>query len=113
MHIFTVNSCYLSARSADACFPAWTESEDRNRAVVCGSPNEVANDPLKPNIFTFYYNEIMEDAYKQKKDVWNMIALTEADQLRQRMAWALSQIIVVTPNQVSISFNITLFSAIL
>ena len=36
----------------------------------------------------------------QKKDIWSMIALENDDQLRQRMAWALSQILVVTPNQV-------------
>lgn len=29
-----------------------------------------------------------------------MIALESNDQLRQRMAWALSQILVVTPNQI-------------
>lgn len=45
------------------------------------------------------------DSADQKKSVFYMIA-TEIDgegedQFRQRMAWALSQIIVVTPNQVS------------
>ena len=36
-----------------------------------------------------------------KKNVWAMIALEEDnDQLRQRVAWALSQILVVTPNQI-------------
>jgi uncharacterized protein (DUF1800 family) len=30
-----------------------------------------------------------------------MITLSSQDQLRQRMAWALSQILVVTPNQIN------------
>ena len=30
-----------------------------------------------------------------------MIALDSNDQLRQRMAWALSQILVITPNQIA------------
>lgn len=38
---------------------------------------------------------------KQKSDVWNMIALESSDQLRQRMAWALSQILVITSSQVN------------
>lgn len=37
----------------------------------------------------------------QKSNVWNMIALSAQDQLRQRMAWALSQILVVTPKQIN------------
>jgi uncharacterized protein (DUF1800 family) len=36
----------------------------------------------------------------QKKNLWNAIAISAEDQLRQRMAWALSQILVVTPNQI-------------
>ena len=95
-----VDSCYLSARSTNACTSSWTESEDDNRAVVCGSPGEVANDPLKPNTFVFPYQQNVESPQTQKKDVWNMIALNNQDQLRQRMAWALSQILVVTPKQV-------------
>jgi hypothetical protein len=40
------------------------------------------------------------DPGDQKSQVWNMIALQSEDQLRQRVAWALSQIIVVTEKQV-------------
>jgi uncharacterized protein (DUF1800 family) len=36
----------------------------------------------------------------QKSNVWNMIALSVQDQLRQRMAWALSQILVVSEKQI-------------
>ena len=45
-------------------------------------------------------NFINTDWESQKKHVWSMIALESNDQLRQRMAWALSQILIVTPNQV-------------
>ena len=38
---------------------------------------------------------------RQKTNVWNMIALSAQDQLRQRLAWALSQILVVTPRQIN------------
>ena len=96
----SVDTCYLSQASADACFPSWTESKYGNRAVVCGSPNEVANNPLGANTFSFPYNANFEYTDRQKSDVWNMIALSKDDQLRQRMAWALSQILVVTPSQV-------------
>ena len=68
--------------------------------MVCGSPGEVANDPLKTNTFVYPYSTNLDITPRQKKDVWNMIALNEEDQLRQRMAWALSQILVVTPKQV-------------
>ena len=37
---------------------------------------------------------------RQKENVWSMVALDAPDQLRQRVAWALSQIFVVTPNQI-------------
>ena len=33
----------------------------------------------------------------QKRTVWTEIAMTGSDQLRQRMAWALAQIITVVP----------------
>ncbi len=37
----------------------------------------------------------------QKITTWNMIALSSQDQLRQRMAWALSQIFVVKSKQIN------------
>ena len=35
---------------------------------------------------------------EQKKDIWFDIALNGEDQLRQRVAWALNQILVVSPS---------------
>ena len=80
--------------------------------VACGSLGEVANDPSLGNR---YHNFLtMDDDYKlgevtdylvQKYRVQNgkmmvnhMVALTSPDQLRQRMAWALSQIYQLAEN---------------
>mmetsp|Transcript_38999 Transcript_38999/g.90762 ORF Transcript_38999/g.90762 Transcript_38999/m.90762 type:complete len:1475 (-) Transcript_38999:89-4513(-) len=70
--------------------------------VVCGSENEVARDPEMANtIFEYSYDfparwsptgGMLTD---QKISVWRMINLKSPDQLRQRMAWALSQIFPV------------------
>ena len=38
--------------------------------------------------------------HQQKTKVWTMIALNSADQLRQRMAWALSQIVTVVEGNI-------------
>ena len=74
--------------------------------MVCGSPNEVANDPFLAgsaghgafDAFTAFNRttprEILEP---QKLSVWMDIALNARDQLRQRVAWILAQILVVSP----------------
>jgi len=78
---------------------------------TCGSPGEVANDPAAGNQVAFFsvfdsqneYTDIHFDnpfSYPphtrfSKSTVWTMKVLTGEDQLRQRMAWALSQIFVV------------------
>jgi hypothetical protein len=41
----------------------------------------------------------------QRETVWLQIALRSKDQLRQRMAWALSQILVVSPNSLQLTFQ--------
>jgi uncharacterized protein (DUF1800 family) len=69
--------------------------------VVCGSIGEVANVPSKGEGFQFAFDYIKDefdvafDMRKQRHTVWALTALTAPDQLRQRMAWALSQICVV------------------
>ena len=76
-----------------------------------GSPGEVANDPTLGNRWWFgkekwsnigAYNqqELLENfrsdkASNQKQKVFNAITLFAPDQLRQRVAWALSQTFVV------------------
>ena len=75
----------------------------------CGSPGEVANDPrlgaqLRYQLGTYEYGDLSHpgrtpgnliNSRSTKYAVWQNIALNCTDQLRQRMAWALSQIFVV------------------
>jgi cullin-associated NEDD8-dissociated protein 1 len=77
---------------------------------VCGSPGEVASDPAAGHHFSFYVDEPESvtdldydypraqevDRRLSKSTVWASVALHSQDQLRQRMAWALSQVLVVS-----------------
>eukprot|EP00957_Ditylum_brightwellii_P203958 15336926-Ditylum_brightwellii.AAC.1 len=68
--------------------------------VVCGSPGEVSNNPYSDDTFSVSVHinwdvESSSSLLRQKHAVWTMIALTANDQLRQRMAYALSQILVI------------------
>jgi hypothetical protein len=78
--------------------------------LVCGSPFEVANDlslggsqgrGAYDSKNTDFSSTNDDDFTKQKRIVWTQIAFAAKDQLRQRVAWALSQILVVTPSAVS------------
>eukprot|EP00746_Dinoflagellata_sp_MGD_P168408 gnl/MRDRNA2_/MRDRNA2_99843_c0_seq1.p1 gnl/MRDRNA2_/MRDRNA2_99843_c0~~gnl/MRDRNA2_/MRDRNA2_99843_c0_seq1.p1 ORF type:complete len:1948 (-),score=297.36 gnl/MRDRNA2_/MRDRNA2_99843_c0_seq1:198-6041(-) len=84
--------------------------------VVCGSPGEIANDPVKghrasffsifgnnnkdnPRIFWDSQYDVLYDygtPSVSRASVWLMKATYGNDQLRQRMAWALAQIFVVS-----------------
>merc|ERR1711862_536225 len=70
---------------------------DNSKVLVCGSPGEISNDLSQP--FQFDANTGFETISwtpgNNRKYVWLMIALKSSDQLRQRVAWALSQILVV------------------
>lgn len=78
--------------------------------LSCGSPGEVANDPAKGHQFRFYTTRDRADQdldnhffdrfadELSKSTVWTAKALYAKDQLRQRVAWALSQIFVVSAN---------------
>jgi hypothetical protein len=86
---------------------AYDSAKIQEGVVVCGSRGEVGNSPNLPasktNMFRLF--ESASSVYfngfgRQKENVWSMIALDAPDQLRQRVAWALSQIFVVTPNQI-------------
>ena len=92
---------------------------------TCGSPAEVGNDPSKGNLLKFYTvydsfvtndkflggptddhlsyfeSEIFEKQQQLvKATVWLRMALEAADQLRQRMAWALHQHFVASSLEV-------------
>jgi len=74
--------------------------------IVCGSPGEVANKPQLGSEFevlTFSSRQTQSsgDLARQRETVWTNIALGADDQLRQRMAWALSQILVIAKSAIS------------
>lgn len=77
--------------------------------LICGSPNEVSNDAsLGGSIrrgafdsFTKYFQTTSDNNLaRQKMIVWTQVALEADDQLRQRVAWALAQILVISPLEI-------------
>eukprot|EP01125_Pyxidicula_operculata_P014512 TRINITY_DN483_c0_g1_i1.p1 TRINITY_DN483_c0_g1~~TRINITY_DN483_c0_g1_i1.p1 ORF type:complete len:1976 (+),score=486.97 TRINITY_DN483_c0_g1_i1:20-5947(+) len=72
---------------------------------ICGSPGEVSNDPTLGNRYVLqtllpatYKNREIDFKYNQnsgKSIVWTNVAMTAPDQLRQRVAWALAQILTI------------------
>lgn len=89
--------------------------------LACGSPGEVANNPSKGHQFLFFlmhpdrdqdrdydnpYTPRINHHTVPKSATWTMKALYGEDQLRQRVAWALSQIYVTgTPGFTYDLFN--------
>ena len=78
-------------------------------AEACGSPAEVANDPTLGYQFMlphegFDFNgggsfEVLDqphDRNEGRSNVWASVAFNATDQLRQRVAWALSQVCVLS-----------------
>ena len=77
---------------------------------ACGSRAEVANDPLLGNTYYFRDDRCFKFSVKRmrrelefdhvlgrgKTMVWTNVAVKSKDQLRQRVAWALSQIFVLS-----------------
>ncbi len=71
--------------------------------VTCGSPGEVANDPTVGKYFVMNHERGTDwNLRDQKGDVFMNIAITAPDQLRQRVAFALSQILVVVDEATTI-----------
>lgn len=70
--------------------------------VVCGSPYEVKTDTLDTDGYfeSVYYGYKANRHSYQKATIWVLIALNSRDGLRQRVAWALSQILVISPEGV-------------
>ena len=73
--------------------------------LVCGSPNEVANNPelggtIKFGAFTTpTHLDFDGQKFRNQREIaWIMAVLTDAGQLRQRIAWVLSQILVISPD---------------
>ena len=82
-------------------------SDISSSANECQSPGEVANEPLLGSRYSArddvreLQGQSLEEGYGygtfkvQKSMVWLNVVLSAGDQLRQRAAWALSQIFVV------------------
>ena len=72
--------------------------------ITCGSVGEVSNDPTFGALFdtdnNFEETSGANEYQQQKSKVWTAINLFENDQLRQRMAWALSQILTIVPDNI-------------
>ena len=96
--------------AAMAAFAGASTEEGTSVGVdACGSRGEVANDPSLGNHYgalSFKQNQGIDHPYQlgealgifythQKSYLWQNVVLTADDQLRQRVAWALSQILVV------------------
>ena len=96
-----------------AAFVGAVGTPEYDGTEACGSPGEVASAPVLGNIFPLYSGyRYIQDSYPQhirdkdmynsqiserasKRAVWNTIAVHAPDQLRQRVAWGLSQIFPV------------------
>ena len=97
--IFNEHSCKIS-HEPNTCL-VYNEAIEKitsrqGGALVCGSIGEVAPDPLKDDYYDLlnHHLDVQDYRYSHKR-VWQQIALFSGDQLRQRVAWALSQIMVV------------------
>lgn len=116
MTIFNEDNCFLSFEET-ACLPHGVGNGESNGnyttqfsfpedgvsgVVVCGSQGEVAPDPNMDNSFDIQngYLDSQVEKYTHKR-VWFELALGAPDQLRQRVAWALSQIFAVTPDLIA------------
>ncbi|EJK47814.1 hypothetical protein THAOC_33446, partial [Thalassiosira oceanica] len=71
--------------------------------LVCGSPNEVAPDPFLDDYFDVIHRDLAcigchssyGDYAKQKATVWTMNVIEGEDQMCQRMAWSLYELLNV------------------
>lgn len=64
--------------------------------LVCGSPGETANDPSLGQVFEVIHGRDTDGRpWRQREYTWLHVALTAPDQLRQRVAWAFAQLLVV------------------
>ena len=108
--------------SMAALFGATSASGSDFGTESCGSPGEIANDPYSSNQFVFGFGA-SENIYSQNEATdrnardklrsdaaprhvaWEHAAFNATDQLRQRVAWALSQIFVVNDEPLSNSVS--------
>jgi len=108
VHYFDLPS-ELRSNELNDHFSSKIEYTNSTGVLVCGSPFEEANDPTLGGsqgrgafdaVNRDFSTTKDEDFLKQKRIIWTEAALTANDQLRQRVAWALAQILVVSPDAV-------------
>jgi len=73
--------------------------------LVCGSPGEVTNDPSLGDVFDATNDDDTDSTSsgffsRQREVTWTMSVMSAEDQLRQRAAWALAQILVVVTDAI-------------
>ena len=67
---------------------------------ACGSRGEVGNDPSLGNRYNWLHNQVEQGAdwtyqdAQHKTGLWSTVVTRSPDQLRQRVAWSLAQILV-------------------
>ena len=97
-------------KELEDAFAGSSGSNPQGPYLVCGSPFEVANDHSKDSsglyrggfeMLTRYNRTVGDgDLRDQRETTWMEIAMNSEDQLRQRIAWALYQILVVSPDSI-------------
>jgi len=71
--------------------------------MVCGSPFESANDPSLGHVFEVTVGRDTESIKgTQREYTWMQVGLDAPDQLRQRVAWALAQILVIARGAIEV-----------
>ena len=103
-NFLNIETCSVS--TANACDYKNNHKATPN-TVVCGSPNEIANRldlPVK-DTQKFQFGGSGDGSFyagvdMHKMAIWYENAIKASDQFRQRAAWALSQLLVVTQNQI-------------
>lgn len=80
------------------------ETEVRGGGVmVCGSPYESANDLSIGHVFEVTSErDTAWDLWRQREFTWMQIGLTAPDQLRQRVAWAFAQLLVIARGAIEV-----------
>lgn len=91
-------TCVLSD-SSTACPAEDRDFPGEGATLVCGSIGEVSNDRSLGQLFDFAHNmeetTASSELHQQKVKVWAHVAIEAQDQLRQRVAWALSSVFTV------------------
>lgn len=104
---------HLELPEVEAAFGEYAVNNGKKGVLVCGSVGEVANKPELGNDSFEYsawhnFDDSKDSSHimgRQKHTVWSLLALNAKDQLRQRVAFALSQIFSISPNDLGDHFN--------